>query len=253
MNPTIDWDAAAYDDLAGLPHDAWAEQVLSRLELAGDETVLDAGCGTGRMIALLRDRHPELTLIGADGSPKMLERARENLGDGVQLIESNLIDLELDVPVDLIVSNAVFHWITEHQILFDRMFALLRPGGRLEAQCGGEGNIAEVERAVDALAGYERFAPYLRGEHQAWNYASVGDTELRLTRAGFERALAWLEPWPVEPRDPRAYLATVVLPWHLEHLPPPLRNDFIDAVLGSAPRPLVIDYVRLNISARRPS
>jgi trans-aconitate 2-methyltransferase len=253
VSPTVDWDAAAYDDLADVPHDAWAEQVLGRLELAGNETVLDAGCGTGRMIALLRERHPGLTLIGADGSPKMLERARENLGEGVQLIESNLLELEIDVPVDVIVSNAVFHWITEHQILFDRMFALLRPGGRLEAQCGGEGNIAEVERAVDALAGYERFAPYLRGEHQAWNYASVGDTELRLARAGFERALAWLEPWPVEPRDPRRYLATVVLPWHLERLPPPLRDDFIDAVLGSAPRPLVIEYVRLNISARRPA
>ena len=63
----MDWDAAAYDDLADVPHDAWAEQVLSRLELEGDETVLDAGCGTGRMIALLRERHPGLTLIGVDG------------------------------------------------------------------------------------------------------------------------------------------------------------------------------------------
>ncbi len=248
-----DWDAAAYDELTDLPHDTWAEQVLNRLDLEGDETVLDAGCGTGRMIALLRDRHPGLTLIGADSSPAMLARARANLGDGIELIESSLLDLTLDKPVDIVVSNAVFHWITEHQTLFDRIFALLRPGGRLEAQCGGDGNVAEIQRALEALSGDERFAPYLRTERRPWNYASVGDTELRLARAGFDEVSAWLEPWPVKPRDEHRYLATVVLPWHLDRLPEELRDDFAAAVLGSTTRPLVVGYVRLNISARRPA
>ena len=253
MSRTVDWDAAAYDDLADLPHDAWAEQVLSRLDLEGHETVLDAGCGTGRMIALLRDRHPGLTLIGADSSPAMLERARANLGNGVELIERNLLELELDEPVDTVVSSAVFHWITEHQILFDRIFALLRPGGRLEAQCGGDGNVAEIQRALEALSGDERFAPYLRTERRPWNYASVGDTELRLARSGFGDVSAWLEPWPVKPRDAHRYLATAVLPWHLDRLPETLREDFVAAVLGSTTRPVAVDYVRLNISARRPA
>ena len=117
------------------------------------------------------------------------------------------------------MSSAVFHWITEHQALFDRLYALLRPGGRLEAQCGGDGNVGEIQRALEALSGDERFAPYLRTERRPWNYASVGDTELRLARAGFADASAWLEPWPVKPRDAHRYLATVVLPWHLDRLP----------------------------------
>jgi trans-aconitate 2-methyltransferase len=249
---SVDWDATAYDELADLPHDAWAEQVLNRLELEGGETVLDAGCGTGRMIALLRERHPGLTLIGSDSSAAMLERARANLGDGIELIESNLVELEPAEPVDVVVSSAVFHWITEHQVLFDRIFALLRPGGRLEAQCGGDGNVAEIQRALEALAGDERFAPYLRTERRAWNYASVGDTELRLARSGFRDVSAWLEPWPVKPREPHRYLSTVVLPWHFDRLPEELRDDFAAAVLGSTTRPLVVGYVRLNISARRP-
>ena len=156
--------------------------------------------------------------------------------------------------MDLIVSNAVFHWIPSTSVLFDRLFALLRPGGRLEAQCGGEGNVAEVERAVEALAGDERFAPYLRVEHRAWNFASVGDTELRLARAGFERGACLARALV---RSSRPTPGRTWRPWSFPGTstgcPAALRDDFVDAVLGSAPRPLVIDYVRLNISARRPA
>jgi trans-aconitate 2-methyltransferase len=253
VSEPVDWNASEYDRLADLPHDAWAEQVLERLDLAGDEFVLDAGCGTGRMLALLRERHPDLRLVGADGSPAMLEQARRNLGEGIPLIDVDLVDLALEEPVDVIVSNAVFHWISDHRRLFGRLFEALVPGGRMEAQCGGDGNVAEVQRAAEALSGDERFAPYLRTERRPWNYASAGDTELRLDRAGFTDVRAWLEPWPVQPSDPRRYLATVVLPWHLERLPDDLHHEFVEAVIGSSPRPFVVNYVRLNISAARPA
>jgi trans-aconitate 2-methyltransferase len=125
----------------------------------------------------------------------------------------------------------------------------MREGARLEAQCGGDGNIAEIERALEALAGDERFAPYLRGEREAWNYASVEDTRMRLSKAGFSDIRVWTQPWPVTPSDPRGYVSTVILPWHLDRLPPELHESFVRAVLETAPRPLVVNYVRLNISA----
>ena len=89
----------------------------------------------------------------------------------------------------------------------------------------------------------------------AWNYASVGDTRDRLERAGFEVAPGgvWLERRTVEPPDPRAFARSVGLSKHLALLPADLHEEFIDAVLGSMPRPLVLEYVRLNISARRPA
>lgn len=245
------WKADEYDELEK-PHEAWARQVLSRLELRGDETILDAGCGSGALTKLLVDLVPDGAVIGADSSPSMLTKARETLGDDVELIEADLSQLKLDTQVDVVFSNAVFHWVHDHRALFARMFEVLKPGGRIEAQCGGEGNIAELERELEALAGDERFAPYLRTERQAWNYASVGDTELRLHKAGFEDARAWLEPWPVTPADPRSFLRTVILQWHLDRLPESLHEAFVDAVLGSGARPLTIVYSRLNISARRP-
>jgi trans-aconitate 2-methyltransferase len=251
----VDWDATTYDRLAD-PQEQWGLEVLDRLQLAGDEAALDAGCGSGRVTRHLLDRLPKGRVIGVDGSPSMIEVARENLeayGKRIELIVSDLLELDLIEPVDVAFSNATFHWILDHQRLFDRVFAWLRPGGVLEAQCGGEGNVAEWKRAIEATEGDERFAPYLRGVPDTYNFASVGDTEERLARAGFDVGRVWLEPKVVEPREPREFLRAVGLSQHLVRLPDELQDEFIDAVLGSLPRPLVLRYVRLNISARRPA
>jgi trans-aconitate 2-methyltransferase len=249
----VEWDPHSYDALEK-PQEAWGRAVLERLELTGDEAVLDAGCGTGAITALILDQLPNGRVVGVDASSKMIEKAAEAIGSDprVELKVQDLLDLELDEPVDAVFSSAAFHWILEHERLFTRLLAALRPGGRLESQCGGAGNISEIKAVLDSLGGDERFSPYLRPEQQTWNYASVGDTELRLQRAGFDVGHVWLEPWPVTPRDPRAFLKTVILPWHLERLPEDLHEVFIDAILGTVPRPLEVSYVRLNISARRP-
>ena len=251
---TVDWDAATYHRVAD-PQFAWGQEVLERLELAGDEAVLDAGCGSGRVTRLLAERLPDGHVIGVDAAPSMIEVAREQLADlggRVELRRLDLLELDLGGEVDAVFSNATFHWILDHERLFARLFEALKPGGVLEAQCGGQGNIGDWMRAIEAAEGDERFAAYLRGIPAVKNFASVGDTEARLERAGFEVGGVWLENKTVEPDEPRAFISTVVLAKHLQHLPADLRDDFVDAVLGSMPRPVVLEYVRLNVSARRP-
>jgi trans-aconitate 2-methyltransferase len=250
----LDWDADAYT-VAAAPHLEWANQVLERLELNGDETILDAGCGSGHVTALVLERIPEGRLIGIDASESMIESARKEFADDprVELQVGDLLGLDLEEAVDAVFSSAVFHWILDHDTLFSRLYAALRPGGRLEFQCGGEGNIAEVQRVIESLSGDERFAPYLRSELKPWNYAGVGPTETRLQRAGFDINRVWLQAWPVVPPDPREFLRTVILPWHLERLPANLHEAFLTAILETMPRPFGLRYVRLNVSARRPS
>jgi trans-aconitate 2-methyltransferase len=251
---SVDWDAATYDRVAD-PQFEWGREVLARLELQGDETVLDAGCGSGRVTRLLAERLPRGRVIGVDAAPSMIKLAREqlaDLGERVELHNLDLLDLDLDREVDAVFSNATFHWILDHERLFTRLFAALKPGGAIEAQCGGRGNVAEWMRAIEAAEGDERFSAYLRGMPAVKNFASVGDTEARLERAGFEVGGVWLENKTVQPREPRPFVATVVLAKHVDRLPADLRDEFIDAVIGATPRPLVFEYVRLNISVRRP-
>jgi trans-aconitate 2-methyltransferase len=249
-----DWDAATYDRVAD-PQEEWGREVLARLELRGDEAVLDAGCGTGRVTRALVERLPRGRVIGIDASPAMIEHARQRLDDfrdRVELRVADLLDLKLSEPVDAIFSNATFHWILDHQSLFNRLFSVLRAGGMIEAQCGGEGNVMEWKRAIEAIEGDERFAPYLRGVLPSYYFASVGDTRARLERAGFAVGDVWVEERMVSPREPRDYVRGVGSAELLERLPARLHEDFVDALLGSMARPLTLRYVRLNFSARRP-
>src|ERR1700704_712784 len=134
------WNGASYDRISG-PMEALGRQVLARLELRGDETVLDAGCGSGRVTQALIERLPRGRVIAVDASPSMAQAARERLGEQADVRVLDLLDLELETPVDAILSTATFHWIADHERLFARLHAALRPGGQLVVQCGGEGNI----------------------------------------------------------------------------------------------------------------
>jgi trans-aconitate 2-methyltransferase len=244
------WDAATYDRVSE-PQVAMAVRVLERLPLRGDETVLDAGCGSGRVTELLLERLPRGRIIAVDQAASMVEHARERLGGRAMVLQSDLTALELGEQVDAVFSNAVFHWIADHSALFQRLFAALRPGGRLVAQCGGAGNIEAFHRVARAVGTEEPFAPHLGAWRGPWNFAGADETAARLERAGFEEVETWLEPYPVRPEDPRAYFTAVCLGPHLEHLPDELREPFVDEVYARAGGEL--DYVRLNMDARRPA
>jgi trans-aconitate 2-methyltransferase len=250
MPPARDWDGRSYDRISS-PMEQMGREVLDRLQLRGDETVLDAGCGSGRVTAALLERLPHGRVIGVDGSPSMIEAARERLGPEVELRVQDLLELELGgEQVDAVFSTATFHWIADHEALFASLRRALRDGGALVAQCGGLGNIASVHAAAADAARQDAFASAFDGWRGPWNFATPEQTERRLLAAGFARARAWLEPRPVTPDEPREYLRTINLGAHLERLSEDLREPFVDAVLDRlGPRP-TIDYVRLNIDAR---
>jgi len=257
--PHRDWEAGVYERVAR-PHEDWARAVLDRLGLRGDEVALDAGCGTGKLTAVLLERLPRGRVVGVDGSPAMIREARRLLPRSVELRVEDLAELTADEPFDVVVSSATFHWIADHDALFARLAAVLRPGGRLEVQCGGAGNVSRVVEAVDRLSNRERWRAAFAGWSGPWNFADPAATETRLRSAGFADVRCWLEPHPVRPDDPGTFLRTVVLGAHLERLPPEEHEAFVDELceeLASAdrrrggPGEILLDYVRLNVSAAR--
>jgi trans-aconitate 2-methyltransferase len=243
-----DWDAATYDRVSDIQL-TWALEQLERLDLRGDEVVVDAGCGSGRVTGLLADRVPRGRVYGVDVAPSMAAHAAEALGARATIYCQDLVELSLPEQVDVAFSNATFHWIKDHDALFAALARVLKPGGRLLSQCGGRGNIDSFRKTADAVAAEQPFAPYFVGWQRPWNYATDVDTEERLANVGFTDIHCWLEPKPVTPAEPRAFVQTVCLVRHLDPLPEELRGPFIDRVLAQEGEPLVLEYVRLNISA----
>jgi trans-aconitate 2-methyltransferase len=245
------WDAGVYDRVANAQFE-WAQSVLARLSLKGEETVLDAGCGSGRVTEQLVERLPRGRVLAVDTSDSMVEKAKERLGSRAQVWQADLSDLEFDESVDVVFSNAVFHWVPDHDRLFARLHAALKPGGKLVAQCGGKGNVASLVRALIEVVAQERFVRYFQDFEGDWHFASDTETAERLDRAGFTDVRCWLEPQPVRPEEPYAFLKAVSLGSHLARLPEELESPFIEAVIEEMGEPLELDYVRLNIDARRP-
>jgi trans-aconitate 2-methyltransferase len=247
------WDGQSYDRISG-PQLELGREVLARLELRGDETVLDAGCGSGRVTQALAERLPRGHVIALDASASMARAAvdrfaRSPLGERVEVRVGDLLELELERPVDAILSTATFHWIADHDLLFERLHAALLPGGRLVAQCGGEGNIDALRARAQEVLARPRYTAAFAGWQPPWNYAGAELTRERLLGAGFPEAKCWLAPAPQRPEHAREFLSTIVLGPHVDHLPAELREPFIDEVLAELGEPVVVDYVRLNIDA----
>jgi trans-aconitate 2-methyltransferase len=245
-----EWDASSYHEVA-TPHQGWGAEILDRLTLRGDETVLDLGCGTGRVSAQLLERlGPQGRVVGVDGSAAMVAEATRLLGgERATFLQQDLLELSVEPPADAVVSSATFHWIADHDRLFARVRAALVAGAPFVAQCGGRGNIASVVAVVRDVAAREPFAATFAGWSGPWNFAGPEETVPRLERAGFAVDRVWLNASPQRPPETREFLRTVSLGAHLERLSPELREAFLDAVLeGLGPDP-VHDYVRLNIVA----
>jgi trans-aconitate 2-methyltransferase len=243
-----DWDARTYDRVAD-PMTRWGSVVLDRLPLDGDETVLDAGCGSGRVTERLAERLPRGRVIALDGSPAMVDAARERLARFGDRVDFVVADLGEPLPIapaslDAVLSTATFHWVADHDALFRHLATATRPGGWLVAQGGGVGNIASIHRVLATIGG---------GWLGAVHFETVLATTRRLDAAGYVDIECWLtdEPTRFEPGAPfETYLRTVVLGAHLERLPPSEHDAFVRTVAERMPEPL-IDYVRLNIVARR--
>ena len=260
MSPERSWDGDAYHRLS-TPMVEMALPVLDRLAVRDGESVIDAGCGSGRVTQYLLERNPTGTVVAVDADADMVRAAAETLA-ATHAIVRQVDLLELDVPaldvglaaVDAVFSTATFHWIKDHDTLFRRLFDALVPGGRLEAQCGGGANVAGVHAAANKVAEKPQYRDALAGVEHVTSFYTAEQTEARLRDAGFTDVRAWLEDNPVVSEDPVGYLSTIILGQHRERLGEELGAVYVRAVAEELgfPGTVTFDYVRLNISATRP-
>ncbi|HVO18455.1 MAG TPA: methyltransferase domain-containing protein [Anaeromyxobacter sp.] len=230
--PAVRWDAADYHAHSSA-QTAWAREVHGRLELAGDEAVLDLGCGDGHLTAELSERLPAGRVVGLDADPDMIAFARRTfVGANLSFVQGDVRTFALAEPVDRVVSTACLHWVAEHAAVLRRCRAHLPPGGRILLQMGGRGNCAGILEACAEVAARPRWASHLHGFSSPWHFHGPEEYRRWLPPAGFRLVRAELLDRPMV-HDGRAgfqgWMRTTWMPV-LHRLPEEGRADFLEEV-----------------------
>jgi trans-aconitate 2-methyltransferase len=256
-----EWNATLYHQISA-PQVSWGKKVLARVSLRGDERLLDAGCGTGRLTRELLEALPQGQVVALDVSQNMIDAARVYLepdfGSRVKFVCCDLLDTPFEGEFDGIFSTASFHWVLDHDRLFRNLYRALRPGGWLCAQCGGGKNLARLLARVDALISAPTYTKYFAGYQFPWEYSDAETAAARLRGAGFEQIETSLEEAPTtfpSASEFQQFVESVILRNHLPRIPDEaVRQQFLVELTRQSATddpPFLLDYWRLNLQGKR--
>ena len=245
------WDASVYDRRHGFV----AEYGRALLELVPDDpalSVLDLGCGTGTLTVQLAANGRRV--VGADSSPEMIERARAQY-PGIDFRVCDALALPFDGEFGAVFSNAVFHWIGDHDALLQNIRRALKPGGLLICEFGAEGNVQTISDAF-AWACAEQGLTV----HSRFNMPSAEVFGRQLTDSGFiiDGLYAFDRPTPLSGSDGLACWMKQFFAGELASLPGDVRPAVIARAEALARPALwdgarwIADYRRLRAVAHRP-
>ncbi len=159
------WDPELYS-VSSSPQKSWGVELITKLNLKGNEKVLDVGCGDGKLSAEMARKLPEGSVLGIDLSKSMITFAREHYPPenfpNLAFIQMDATDLSFNSEFDIVFSNAAIHWIKDHEPVLKGVWKSLKPGGKFMAQFGGRGNAAEILEVVDLMLEDEKWNSYFK-------------------------------------------------------------------------------------------
>lgn len=259
------WDADTYDIISNA-QEQWAKFIIKQRKWSGSETLLDAGCGSGRITKMLSQIVRNGIVYAVDNDPNMIKKAKEKLSniENIHVIQADLTESvefrNMQMKFDVIFSNAVLHWILDHQKVFKNFYDLLSPKGNLLIQCGGFGNLKKTISLFNIVKDSPDFEQYFYEWKQSWYFAKPEDTKSVLKDLGFKNIQVYLSNSNIDFDSKNNYLVyvkTVVIGPYLKYLPSEqLKNKFVEATLYLIEKDYPelrwkLDYVRLNILASK--
>jgi trans-aconitate methyltransferase len=260
----MQWNAADYA-ANSVVQQYWARELIAKLDLRGDEHVLDVGCGDGKVTAEIARALPRGSVTGADASPQMIEFAKKTFpAETFRNLRFRVIDarkIKFGRQFDFIFSNAVLHWVDDHQAILRGAAAVLKSGGRLVVSCGGKGNAQDVFVALRPEMRLKRWREYFRKMPTPYFFYAPDDYKKWLPKFGFK-----VEKLKLAPKDATyqgaeglaTWLRTTWIPY-VQRVPEIVREEFIAAVtqryiVKHPPDPdgkVHVKMVRLEIDATK--
>jgi len=234
---TSKWNAAGYAANSAVQQ-SWARELIAKLQLRGDERILDVGSGDGKVTAEIAGAVPNGWVLGVDASAEMIAFAQKAFPPSkisnlkFKICDARELEMLAGEPFDLTFSNAALHWVDDHEAILRGAAAVLRPGGRLVISCGGKGNAHDVFLALRPEMRLKRWREFFRQMPMPYFFYAPSDYEKWLPKAGFKLQRLKLAPKDASYAGAEGFaiwLRTTWLPF-VQRVPEDLREEFIAAV-----------------------
>ncbi len=257
------WDAEEYAKHSSAQQ-IWARELIAKLQLRGNESLLDIGCGDGKITAEIAAQLPEGNVLGVDSSPDMIALARKHFPrDSYPNLSFELADashLCFKKQFDIVFSNAALHWIKDHKPVLSGIQKSLKAEGRIFLQMGGKGNAEAITSLVDGIIGEKEWCAFFADFSFPYGFYTPEEYIQWLEEAGLHPKRVELIPKDMsyENKDGLAgWLRTTWIPY-TDCVPAHLRKKFISRVadkyveknsLDNEGR-VHVDMVRLEVEAK---
>lgn len=256
------WNAADYA-ANSVVQQTWARELIAKLNLRGDEQILDVGCGDGKVTAEIARAVPSGTVMGIDASAEMIAFAKKTFPRSKHLnLEFRAMDarkIKLARRFDLVFSNAALHWVDDHEKFLRGAAKALKSGGRLVVSCGGKGNAQDVFVALRPEMRLAHWREFFRKIPEPYFFYAPEEYKKWLAKAGFETHGIRLSPKDATYPGANGFATWLRTTWipYVQRVPESAREEFIAAVTRryvakhppDAENKVHVKMVRLEIDA----
>ena len=239
----------------------WGEKLISELDLKGNESILDLGCGDGTTTEKLAQLVPDGQVVGIDSSHGMIKSAKKLEKDNLLFRILNINALDYKNEFDLIISNATLHWVKDHRTLFSNCLQALIANGRVRFNFAGDGNCQHFFKVVKEAMNNTRYRKHFEQFEWPWYMPALPEYKNIVSKTDFREVKLW------EENADRYFPNTgTMIKWidhpsivpFLKHVPPDDKNSFRDFVIGRMILETKQDdgrcfqtFRRINLSAKK--
>jgi len=235
-NPSYKWNAQDYADNSRNQF-LWAQELIPKLKLCGNELLLDIGCGDGKITAELARCLPEGRAVGIDSSKEMIRLAKQGYPSkdypnlSFQVMDARKLTFEEEF--DRVFSNAALHWIVDQNLVLNGVKRALKPGGWLLFQMAGKGNAKGVLSIINKLDDVDPWKQFLRGMSFPYGFYDVVEYRAFLKEAGLVAERVELFPKDMKHSGVEGLAGWVRTTWlpFTDRLPEELKAKFVQEIV----------------------